>query len=536
MHKNERDQHLELLIRQGLSKKINRRNFIKTAMATGITLSASTGLWTNSVHAATPKKGGVFRVGVHDGNTTDSFDPGTTESVYMIQMNHIMRSFLTEITNTNELGPDIAQSWEATPDATEWRFKLNSGITFHSGKKLTTADVIASLNHHRGEDTKSAAKALLTDVDDIKSEGDDVVVIKLKSGNADLPYLLSDYHLVILPSDESGKIDWQSMDGTGPYKVLNHEPGVSTKLERFDGWFREGAYFDGLHLISLSDPSARSTAILTGEVDALTEVESKTVSRMSKVKHVSIDNVPSAAHVTLPMFCDQEPFNNVDVRNALKLSIDREEIKQKIFYGNASIGNDTPIGPSLPYYHEMEQRPYDPDQAKSLLKKAGVKDLQVSLSAADSAFAGAVDLCLLYKESAAKAGININVVREPNDGYWSNVWLKKPFVTVGWGARPTPDVMFSLAYKHDAEWNESHWQNKRFNELLSLAKAELDDAKRSEMYAEMQILCRDDGGTVMPIFRNRVMARSNKVMHEENIASNWELDGARAYQRWWFDG
>ena len=145
------------------------------------------------------------------------------------------------------------------------------------------------------------------------------------------------------------------------------------------------------------------------------------------------------------------------------------------------------------------------------------------------------DAKLLAMENLSRAGIDINVVREPNDGYWSNVWLVKPFVVVQWGARPTPDVMFSLAYKDDAAWNESHWKNERFNTLLREAKAELDDVKRNDMYREMQLLCRDDGGTIVPFFRNRVFARRANVQHVEQMAGNWELDGARSFQRWWFE-
>ena len=143
-------------------------------------------------------------------------------------------------------------------------------------------------------------------------------------------------------------------------------------------------------------------------------------------------------------------------------------------------------------------------------------------------------MIVLYREHAAKAGITIDIVREPNDGYWSNVWLVKPFVVVAWGARPTPDVMFSLAYKDDAAWNEAHWNNTRFNQLLRQAKSELDQVKRAEMYREMQLICSDDGGTIVPFFRNRVFARRSNVMHGPDMAGNWELDGARAYQRWWF--
>lgn len=145
-------------------------------------------------------------------------------------------------------------------------------------------------------------------------------------------------------------------------------------------------------------------------------------------------------------------------------------------------------------------------------------------------------MCVLYAEHAKAAGITINVTREPNDGYYSDVWLKKPWCAVQWGARPTPDVMYSLAYKDDAAWNELRWQNERFNELLLMAKAELDDAKRAEMYREMAVLAKDDGGTVIPFFPDFVYARRKNVMHGPDLAASWQMDGARACSRWWFEG
>ena len=444
------------------------------------------------------------------------------------------RSYLTEITGSNELGPDIATSWEASEDAAEWRFELAQGVTFHSGKPMTSADVVASINYHRGDDTASAAKALLTDISDVKADGDNAVVFTLSSGNADLPYLLSDYHLVICPANDDGTIDWESADGTGPYRILNYEPGVACELERFEDWHREGAWFDSVNMLVLNDANARQTALITGDIDATTDSDLKTVSLLQRAPGVVVLDVPSGSHVTLPMFCDVAPFDNLDVRLALKYAINRQDIIEKILFGHGSMGNDHPIGESLPYYAPLEQREYDPDKAKFHIEKSGVGPINVDLRAADSVMSGAVDMCVLYSEHAKAADITINAIREPNDGYWSNVWLVQPFVFVQWGARPTPDVMFSLAYKEGAEWNESHWVNDRFNELLLQAKAELDQAKRAEMYAEMQMLCRDDGGTIVPFFRNRVMGLRDNVMHPEEIASNWELDGARGYHRWWF--
>lgn len=517
-------------------KGLSRRQFMERCLATGMTVAAASALYQTEVVAQTPKKGGTYRVGVHDGNTTDSWDPGTTEGVYMIQMSHCARSFLTEITETNGLGGDMATSWEASADATEWRFELAKDAEFHNGKSFTAEDAVASLNFHRGEESKSAAKSLFSDVVDIKADGKHAIVIKTSAGNADLPFLLSDYHLVMLPSDGAGGVNWKDGIGCGPYKVEAHEAGLRTELTRHANYHRDGlAHFDGVSVVALNDPAARQNAILTNEVDAITNPNLQTIGLMERHPEMEIDNVASGACSTLPMFVDTAPFDNVDVRLAMKYAIDREEIVAKILQGYGSVGNDTPIGPTLPYYHDIPQRAYDPEKAKFHLKKAGMEGLEVSLSGSDAAFGGAVDMAVLYQQAAAKAGITINVVREPNDGYWSNVWLKKPFVVVQWGARPTPDVIFSLAYKDDAAWNESRWKNPRFNELLLLAKAELDDAKRTEMYAEMQQLCHDDGGTVVPFFRNRVAVRRKNLQHGPNIAGNWELDGARSYQRWWFE-
>ncbi|MBX2806374.1 MAG: ABC transporter substrate-binding protein [Hyphomicrobiales bacterium] len=514
--------------------RISRRQFMHYAIAAGVTASGATGLWTKSAYAA-PQRGGTFRFGVHDGNTGDTHDPGTYLTRQMIMLTHQHRSYLTLIETDGSLGPDLATEWSSNADASEWTFKLNTSATFHSGRKLTTDDVIASMNHHRGEKTTSAAKALLTTVSDIVAQGEDAVVFKLSSGNADLPWLMTDYHLAICPANEDGSIDWQSGDGTGPYKIDNGEFGVSWSLSRHDGWHLEGAYFDKIELIVLNDPNARQTALVTGDVDAVSLIELKTLALLNRDPNIEVENVPSAAAITMPMFCDTAPFDNIDVRNALKLAMDRTEINEKITFGASTVGNDFHLSSAQPYWpSDIEQRAYDPDEAKALLKKAGVDNLTVSLSTADSIFSGAVDMAVLYAEQAKKAGITINVVREPNDGYYTDVWLKKPFTTVSWGARPTPDLMFTLAYKDDAAWNESHWQNARFNELLLKAKAELDESLRAEMYREMCVLMRDDGGTIIPFFNNFVYARRANVQRGEKLAASWELDGARGPSRWWF--
>ena len=525
---------LDRLAAEAREGRISRRSFMNYSMAAGMTVSAATGLWGTSARAE-PKRGGTFRIAQHDGNSSDSHNPGTYAANAEILLAHTHRAYLTQINADGTLGGDVASEWSATPDASEWTFVLNNKATFHSGGKVTVNDVIASINFHRGDDTASAAKTLLTDVVDLVDNGDGSLTFKLEAGNADLPWLLTDYHLVILPANEDGTAKWQDGDGCGPYKLVDYTPGVSARLVRHEEWHLEGAYFDEVLVTMINDPNARQTALVTGDVDSASLLENKTLALLARQPDIIVENIPSAQAITLPMFCDVAPFNDVNVRNALKLSMDRVELVDKITYGAATIGNDFHHSPAMPYWpDDIPQREYDPEQAKALLKKAGAEGLTVTLRTADSITTGAVDAAVLYSEQAKASGINIQVSREPNDGYWSEVWLKKPWCTVAWGARPTPDVMYSLAYKSGATWNESHWENERFNELLLQAKAELDDSLRAEMYREMAILARDDGGTVLPYFPNFVYARRKNVQHTGNLAPSWQMDGYRAASRWWF--
>ncbi len=157
----------------------------------------------------------------------------------------------------------------------------------------------------------------------------------------------------------------------------------------------------------------------------------------------------------------------------------------------------------------------------------------VSLSASDAAFGGAVDTAVLYKEQAAKCGITIDVVREPADGYWDSVWRRKPFCLCYWSGRPTADWMFSLAYAEGAAWNDMHFRHSQFNRLLKTARAELDESKRSELYAEMQRIVRDEGGVIIPLFAADVFAAKDGL-HFDELAGNLELDGGKLPERWWW--
>jgi len=517
--------------------RITRREFVQQAIAAGVAVSAATAFFDTAM-AAMPKKGGNYRQALTGGGTGDVLDPAQTLDSYMINVSFgQLRNNLTEIAPDGNLTGELSESWEASDDASSWRFKLRNGVEFHNGKSLSPEDVVASFNHHRGEKTKSAAKGIIKGIKDIKADGKDTVVFTLDTGNADFPFIVSDYHLVICPA-KGDDIEWKSGVGTGGYSLVSFNPGVKTVVKRNPNYWKEGrAFFDTIDNLFIGDGAARLNGLRSNQLDSITNIDPKVVGLLKREKALKFFTTSGNKHCTLPMLTDLKPFDNNDVRLALKYSINREEALKKIIKGLGEVGNDSPVGPANIYRatpEELPQRVYDPDKAKAHLKKAGMENLSVTIHMADTAFEGAIGLGELYAEAAKAAGITIKVVREPNDGYWSNVWLKKPWVASYWGGRPTEDWVFSQIYSKGADWNESHWDNEKFNKLLIEARAELDAAKRRELYVEMQRLVHNDGGSVIPLFMAYTHAASNKLGLPEQMAGNWELDGHKNAERWWF--
>ncbi|VVO32380.1 ABC transporter substrate-binding protein [Pseudomonas fluorescens] len=513
-----------------------RRDFLKGSAAAGLVAAAfSIGLPFGAfAQEATPKPGGVLRLGLAGGSTTDSLDPGSWSDTFTFVGFSAVYNTLSEIAVDGTAIPELAQSWESSPDARIWTFKLRQGVTFHNGKSLTVEDVVASINHHLGEKSTSAAKTVLGDVAQVRAQGTDAVVFELHSGNADFSYVVADYHLVIMPSKD-GVADWRAGVGTGGYRLKAFDPGVRMALERSPDYWKPGrAHFASAELIGIADGAARINALVTGQVDVINKVDLKTVALLKRNPNMVIEETKGAQHYTFPMLCDSQDFKNNDIRLAMKYAINRETLLASILHGYGLVGNDHPIQPGSRFINTaLEQRSYDPDKSRFHLRKAGVESLKVRLQASDAAYTGAVDASVLFKEQARQAGIDIDVVREPADGFFSNVWMKQPFTTSFWYSSLTADRMFSIGYAKGAAWNETHWDNGRFNQLLNAARGEMNDPLRREMYNEMQALCRDDGGAIVPLFASSVAARSKRVSHGELTAPYGELDGLRVIERWW---
>jgi peptide/nickel transport system substrate-binding protein len=522
---------LEKLFTEG---KITRREFMARVSALGLAAAVSPAFLASMAEAAKPKRGGRVILGSAGGSTTDSLDPGTVSHTMPQTINQIIRNMLVEVDYKGEAVPELAKSWEASPDAAKWTFKLRKGIEFHNGKTMTAQDVVYSFNEHRGADTKSAAKGVVAPIQDIKADGKYTVVFTLKEGNADFPYIASDYHIPIIPEGTKGK-EYEKGVGTGPFVLQAWEPGVRFFGKRNPNYFRKGRpYFDEVEVIGISDVNARTNALKTGQIHAMNRCDTKTFHLLEKAPGIQALKLEGARHYTIPMLTTIKPYDNNDVRLGLKYAIDREILVKQVMRGYGYLGNDHPIPRNNKYFaKELPQRQYDPDKAKFHLNKAGQLGRTFNLHAADAAYPGAIDASVLIQESAAKAGVKIKVVREPDDGYWENVWIKKEWVQCYWSGRPTADWMFSIAYAAGASWNDTKWDHPKFNQLLKEARAELNDKKRREMYVECQRITRDEGATPIPMFSLQLSAASSK-MGFKNPAANWEFDGFRLAERWWF--
>lgn len=513
----------------GAGGGLSRRNVLMRGAAAG-TLALS-GMPTGLLAQA--NNGGILRVALAQGGTSDTLDPATFSGAQQIFLGWCLRNNLTEIGSDGKLTAELAESW-SSDDATTWIFNLRKGVEFHNGKSFGPDDVIASLNLHRGEASSSGAKSLLESVTSIEAEGANAVRVVLSGPNADFPFILSDYHFNMCPVNSDGSVDVSGV-GTGGYILEDFNPGVRTLVRRNPNYWKEGrAHFDEGEILLINDSTAATNALVTGSVHALQTSEYKTLGLLGRQSSISIESVPGGFHGTYAMNSAAGPFDNNDMRLAMKYAIDRQAIVDTVLKGHGVVGNDHPVSPSMPYYDSsLEQRAYDPDKAKFHLKKAGHDSLTIQLSVSDSLYAGAVDAVTLYREHAAPTGLDIEVVREPGDGYWSDVWMKKPLFAGSWGPRPVPDMILTSAYASTAAWNEGAFSNARFDELLVSARGELDEAKRGEMYGEMQRILSNEGGSVIPFFRSYVYGRSNSIAHSGQLGSDWPLDGYRAMERWW---
>lgn len=500
---------LRYMLRRAVQGRLPRRAFLGRATALGVSGVAASTMLARATLAAGPQRGGHLRIGLQGGESTNSLDPALAASQVPYNYLRQIGDTLVNIAPDGTLDMRLAEAVEASADARTWVFRIRQGVEFHNGKTLTPDDVLRTMQRHSDEESQSGALGIMRGIANMRTDGD-LFVVELETGNADLPYLMSDYHLVIQP--DGGFDDPASGVGTGPYVMVEDEPGVRHLMQRFaNHWDDTVGHFDSTEILVINDATARNSALQSGQVQMINRVEPRTAGLLGRAPSVEVVTASGPGHYVFIMHCDTAPFDNNDLRLALKYAIDREDMVDKILRGYGSVGNDMPINASYPLFDDtIPQREFDLDRARHHYERSGHSG-PIVLRVSDVAFPGAVDAAQLFQQTAAQAGIEIELRREPGDGYWSEVWNRQPFCASYWGGRPVQDQMYSTAYYSGADWNDTRFFNDEFDSMLLEARAELDVARRTELYSAMGRMVRDEGGLICPMFNDFIDAHNDRV-------------------------
>ncbi|MCG4454420.1 ABC transporter substrate-binding protein [Pseudomonas sp. MMS21-TM103] len=519
--KNKTDSQLitgeeSLRVFEGLNRGMSRRDALRMLGLAGVAVAGASSLFGSAgklfaeeaAGSGKGKRGGRIKVATATSSTADTLDPAKGGNYTDYCRHNMFYNGLTQLDEQLVPRMALAESFD-TADAISWTIKLRKDVVFHDGKPFTSADVVYSLTRHKVPQTGSKVLAIAQQLEEVKAAGPHEVQIRLVSPNADLPAILATTHFLIV---RNATTDFTTANGTGPFKCAEFQPGARSISTRNDSYWKPGLpYLDEIEFFSIPDEAARISALLAGDVDLINPINPRAVSRVLDSANVALMETPTGGYTNLVMRDELGPIQNPDFVLAMKYLLDRKQINRAAFRGYGQIGNDQPIAPGSRYYFAgLPQREYDPEKAKFHLQKSGMAGRSLPIVASEAA-TGSLDIAQLLQLSAQQVGLKLDIKRVPADGYWSSHWMKHPLGFGDIGARPTADLMFSLFYQSDAGMNESGWKNEQFDQLLVAARGETDDAKRKQMYADMQVLVHEHCGIGIPHFNSSLDGHNIKL-------------------------
>jgi peptide/nickel transport system substrate-binding protein len=506
---------------------MTRREALRKAIAGGAALSAGgllaacggssggsrSGASSSSGAAAAPAKlrtGGVLRIGSTGGGAKDTIDAHkpTTDPDIMRQWN-MYESLAVRTPDFGELQMLVAESIEpvgSKPNA--WTVRIKDGIEFHNGKTVTADDVIFSLRRITDPKDPKVGNASISyiDRDNLKKIDARTVRIPLKLTNAAFPDDLGQYFNAIVPTD----YDPKKPVGTGPFKFQSFSPGQRSVFVKNPNYWEKGKpYADQLVIIDFPSDTARVNALLGGQVEAINNLPAAQVQSVQGNPGFKVLNSPTGAWQPFTMRIDAAPFDDVKVRQAMRLIVDRKQMVQQALSGFGTVANDLYARYDPAYAKDLPQRQQDLEKAKSLLKSAGKENLTVELVTAE-VFQGIVEAAQVFAEQAKGAGVTVKVRKVDSGTFYGDNYLKWPFAQDFWASR----VYLAQVAQGDlpnSPFNETHWGKGQFQSLITQARGEVDDAKRADILHQAQQMQYDQGGYIIPYFSNIIDAYTAKV-------------------------
>ena len=412
---------------------------------------------------------------------------------------------------SGEPEPNLATEWSANETATEWIFQLRDGVKFHDGSDFDAADVVYSLEHVRDPEFESPAASVIAMVDTIEAIERLTVKMTLSAPYADLPLQLMDYRIRMIPEGSADTIGTTGI-GTGPFILKTLDPEGTTILKANPGYWEGPPGVETIEIIGIADAQARVQALLSGQIDVLGygDLSGQQLPMFENNPKFKVQRVATGDWLGIVFRTDTEPFTDARVRRAVRIATDRQALVDLVLGpGGGVVTCDHPVW-SGDQYRAPFDCPPQIDEAKRLLAEAGYSngiEFDMTTSNINPKY---IVLAEAYQQQVAKAGIKVNIVMAPSDGYWSEVWMKETVVSTNWGQRPA-DQILNEAYRGGAPWNETYWNHPDFDKMLDQARQELDFEKRKALYYGLQRMLYEEGGSFIAMHVNTATATTARV-------------------------
>jgi peptide/nickel transport system substrate-binding protein len=427
---------------------------------------------------------------------------------------HVTEKTMSRLVRPGESGepePNLAKEWSANDTATEWIFKLRDRVKFHDGSDFDAADVVYTLEHVRDPEFDSPAASVIGMVDTIEAVDRLTVKMTLSAPYADLPLQLMDYRIRMIPEGSADTIGTTGI-GTGPFILVTLDPEGTTVLKANPDYWEGPPGVETIEIIGIADAQARVQALLGGQIDVLGygDLSGQQLALFESNPKFKVQSVPTGDWLGIVFRTDTEPFTDARLRKALRIATDRQALVDLVLGpGGGIVTCDHPVWTGDQYRAPFDCQP-QVEEAKRLLAEAGYADgieFDLTTSNIDPRF---ITLAEVYQQQVAKAGIKVNIIMAPSDGYWSEVWRKESVVTTRWGQRPA-DQILNEDYRGGAPWNETYWNRPDFDEILDKARKELDFEKRRDLYHQLQSILYEEGGSLIPFHVNQAIATTARV-------------------------
>ncbi|WP_106607950.1 ABC transporter substrate-binding protein [Shimia abyssi] len=411
--------------------------------------------------------------------------------------------------------PALATSWEPIGDGEGWRFTLREGVKFHDGAEFTAEDVLFS--YQRASDEASDTRSWFAPVSGVNVIDDFTVDIMTSAPNPIFPDSIANWMIMdsgwaetnsaTLPDKENGNYATLNANGTGAFMVTDRQPGLSTTLTPFGGWWDEAEHnITEATFTPIDNPATAVAALLSGDVDMINPVPIQDAARVDQRDGTKVIRGIEARVIMLgfgheadqlkytAMAGEKNPFQDVRVREAVAKAINVDAIRQTIMRGSAEEASQL-VSPAMRGYSDANaaRTAYDPEGAKALLAEAGYADgFSFGLKCPNNRYLNDEAVCQAVTGMLAQVGISAELDAMPVQNYWPELRADNfDMYLLGWSPGTFDHehpVRFLVttpnAEKKLGSWNFGGFSNARVDELLPMVQSEIDDTKRQAMIDE----------------------------------------------------